>query len=72
MSKFDRFLVSAERDEVYPNSKGETFPYTTSDHIPILLNRNNLLSGPRLFKFENMWLKHLGFVEMVREWCSQF
>ena len=39
-----------------------------SDHFPVLLDCGQILGGKRLFRFENMWLKAEGFVDLVRGW----
>lgn len=72
MSKLDRFLVLAEWDNLFPFLKGEPLPRAVSDHVPILLNGKIQNSALRPFKFENMWMRHHGFKDLVENWWSQF
>ena len=39
-----------------------------SDHFLVLLDCGQILGGKRPFRFENMWLKAEGFVDLVRGW----
>ena len=43
-----------------------------SNHFPILLDCDGMIRGKRPFKFENMWLKADGFVDMVRAWWLSY
>ena len=47
-------------------------PKPISDHTPILLEVGGMSGGKRAFKFENMWLKDLDFVNKVRGWWSSY
>lgn len=67
-SKLDTLLVSLEWDGAFPVSKCEILTWSTSDPTPIFLNGKQLLTLPRLFKFENMWVMHSGFEGMIRDW----
>ncbi|RVW48874.1 LINE-1 retrotransposable element ORF2 protein [Vitis vinifera] len=42
-----------------------------SDHFPILLEGGGLRRGPSPFRFENMWLKVEGFLDLVRSWWRE-
>lgn len=53
-------------------SKGETLPRSSLDHVPIVLNGKKSKSYLRPFGFENMWLKHPGFLELIRGWWIHF
>ena len=39
-----------------------------SDHCPVMLDSDGLISGPSPFRFENMWLKFEGFKDLLRGW----
>lgn len=43
-------------------------PRPVLDHIPIVLCEKMSRRDPKPFKFENMWLKSLDFVEFIRGW----
>lgn len=70
LSKLDRFFLSSEWDELFPFSKHESLPRSTSDHVLILLNRKIPKFDPRPFKFENTWLRHPRFKDLVGSWWS--
>jgi len=42
------------------------------DHFPTLLDCGGLTRGSGSFKFENMWLKAEGFVELVIQWWDSY
>ena len=44
-------------------------PRPISNHFPLLLEGGGLRRGPSPFRFENMWLKVEGFLDLVRNWC---
>lgn len=46
-------------------------PNTASDHTPILLKVEDLVSEPKLFKFELMWLEIHGFKEKIKSWWQE-
>lgn len=52
---------------MYPDLIGKSMPQSSSDHISILLRGIEVAFDPKPFKFENMWLKDPGFVDLVRE-----
>ena len=43
-------------------------PRPISDHFPLLLEGGGLRRGPCPFRFENMWLKVEGFLDLIRNW----
>jgi hypothetical protein len=70
--RIDRFLVSPEWEVKYPGLSQKQLLRLCLDHFPILLDCDGMIRGKRPFKFENMWLKHNGFVERVRAWWSSY
>ena len=45
-----------------------TLPRLVSDHCPVMLDSEGIISGPSPFCFENMWLKFEGFKDLLRVW----
>uniref|UniRef100_A0A2N9FZT4 Reverse transcriptase domain-containing protein n=1 Tax=Fagus sylvatica TaxID=28930 RepID=A0A2N9FZT4_FAGSY len=70
MSRIDRFLISADWEDSYPDASQKLLPRPLLDHYPILLEVGSMLQGKISFRFENMWLKTEGFVERVQNWWS--
>ena len=69
-SRLDRFLISPSWEIQYPDSCQKRLTRLCSDHFPIMLDCRGIPGGRRPFRFENMWLKSEGFVELVRQWWS--
>nr|GFD20363.1 cytochrome P450 [Tanacetum cinerariifolium] len=56
LSKLDRFLVSSQVLDHWPNAHVITLPREFSDHSPILLHSETQDYGPVPFRFFNSWL----------------
>ncbi len=69
MSRIDRVLVSTDWEEHFPDVSKKLLPRPLSDHSPILVEAAR---GKSSFKFENMWLKSEGFVDMVKGWWAGY
>ena len=72
MSQIDRFFISADWEDRYPDASQKLLPRPLSDHYPILLEVGSMLQGKIPFRFENMWLKTEGFVERIQHWWSSY
>ena len=73
MTRLDRFLFSEEWDCPFGGSRQSILPRPTSDNFPILLEGGRSLSkGPSPFRFENMWIKGVGFKDLIRVWWQSF
>ena len=68
MSRLDRFLVSADWESQFSNVTQSTLSRPVSDHCPVMLDSDGIKSGPSPFRFENMWLKFVGFKDLLRDW----
>lgn len=65
MSKLDRFLVSQNFFDVWPNASVTTMVRIISDHNPIFLQDGDALNGPTPFRMFDYWLGLLDFKAVV-------
>ncbi|RVW13169.1 Transposon TX1 uncharacterized 149 kDa protein [Vitis vinifera] len=70
-ARLDRFLVSPSWLDKFSGVNQRRLPRPVSDHFPILLEGGGLRRGPSPFRFENMWLKVEGFLDLVRGWWRE-
>ncbi|KAF2301217.1 hypothetical protein GH714_020887 [Hevea brasiliensis] len=68
-AKLDRFLANDDWKRRFALSKAAVLDYSSSDHLPILLQVRIFLPrhSPRLFRFENTWGAESGCREIVEE-----
>ena len=71
-SRLDRLLLLADWEEKFPSVCQRSLSRLLLNHFPILLEGGNLHGGKKLFRFENMWLKGEGFLEMVSSWWESY
>ena len=67
-SRLDRFLISQDWLDHVEKVEQLKLPKPTSDHAPILFECGGLRRGPTPFRFENMWLKVEGFLDLMKRW----
>ena len=70
-SRLDRFLVSLEWEEQFPEALQIRLPRPFSDHFPLTLESSKLVRGTTPFRFENMCLKADGFSDLIRKWWEE-
>ena len=56
MSRLDRFLVSTDWLDIFPDCSQRAVARTISDHCPLVLETGLEDWGPPPFRFEIMWL----------------
>lgn len=72
LSHIDRIFCSTEFNEAFPLATAKALPRNPSDHVPILWESGIDQSKNRYrFKFENWWLQHSGFGEVVQNVWSK-
>ena len=70
-SRLDRFLISPEWRDRWPESVQFTLPRNFSNHCPILLRPKDVDWGPKPFRTLNCWLTDKSFKEVVQQcWDS--
>eukprot|EP00253_Pinus_taeda_P016062 PITA_16062 len=71
-SRLDRFLVSENLSLEGLTVYCDILPYGGSDHWPISLTAT-ILGTPRNkpFRFENFWLDHPDFIQLVEKWWQE-
>ncbi|GKC39023.1 cytochrome P450 [Tanacetum coccineum] len=67
MSKLDRFLISPNFFDHWPNASVTALEHIISDHCPIFLCDKSINFGPKPFKFFDAWLDHPEFPHLVRQ-----
>nr|GEU38332.1 putative RNA-directed DNA polymerase, eukaryota, reverse transcriptase zinc-binding domain protein [Tanacetum cinerariifolium] len=65
MSKIDRFLISENLMNTYPNISVVTLDRYLSNHRPILLRESMFYYGPTPFRFYHYWLEVNGFNDFI-------
>ncbi|MCI22282.1 transposon TX1 putative protein, partial [Trifolium medium] len=67
MSRLDRVLVSTEWLDSWGMCSLWVLPRDVSDHCPLVLKYGDNDWGPKPFRFNNHWLEHKDFKEVVKE-----
>ncbi|XXG85840.1 hypothetical protein AAC387_Pa11g0856 [Persea americana] len=71
MSRLDRFLVSSDWLETYPEVIQTALPKPVSNHCSIMLDSECERWGPSPFRFELMWLQEENFTKLVQKWWEE-
>ena len=70
-ARLDRFRVSPSWLDHFSGVLQRRLPRPLSNHFPVLLEGGGLRRGPSPFRFENMWLKVEGFIDLIRSWWRE-
>nr|XP_027088507.1 uncharacterized protein LOC113709854 [Coffea arabica] len=65
--RLDRALMNRDWAEGYDLSHVSHLSRGRSDHAPLVITANNGRKGKSSFKFLNVWQRHSGFMEVVRQ-----
>ncbi|XXG85714.1 hypothetical protein AAC387_Pa11g0748 [Persea americana] len=68
MSRLDRFLVSNDWVDMYPDVVLSTLPKPASDHCPIMFDSNCERWVPAPFLFELMWSEEKEILNLISDW----
>ena len=71
MSRLDRFLVSTNWLETYPEVIQVALPKPVPNHFPIMIDSECDGWGPSPFQFELMWLEEDQFPSMIQKWWEE-
>ena len=73
LERLGRVLVSEMWARIFEATRVTNLPRVSSDHGPVLVRCKLLSTTPTgsAFRFQNMWTRHEGFLELVREAWDQ-
>ncbi|XP_042059501.1 uncharacterized protein LOC121804012 [Salvia splendens] len=73
MERLDRILVNDAWPQVFEATRVTNLPRVSSDHGPVLARCRcpNRQPGGKAFRFQNMWIRHEGFLDTVRNTWNQ-
>lgn len=69
--KLDWVFTSKHWTTTFPNTTVRTLAKKTSDHSPCSISVGTAIPKSRIFRFENYWLKHQDFKQVVSEIWNQ-
>jgi exonuclease III len=65
LEQLDRFFTSLHWTSSYPSTLVTPQGKPTSDHIPCVITIQTQIPGSKVFRFENYWIAHPGFLQTV-------
>lgn len=69
-ARLDRYLISADWNDIFNNIKQTPLHRISSDHTPLSLKCGSCHQNKSYFKFENWWLQTGGFKERIKDWWT--
>jgi hypothetical protein len=71
LEQLDWFFTSVNWTLSYPNTEVTPLAKITSDHIPCKISIGTNIRHSNIFRFENFWVEHPGFIDTVSSsWSS--
>src|ERR1041385_638698 len=71
LEKLDWVFTSEHWTASFPNTSVRTLAKRTSDHAPFCISIGTTIPKARIFRFENFWLKHKDFKQVVSDIWNQ-
>jgi exonuclease III len=71
LTRIDRIFYTSEWKMLFPNCYLHSLPSLMSDHTPLLLQGELTRTCSPSFRFENFWVKMVGFKEAVQDAWSK-
>jgi hypothetical protein len=65
LEQLDWFFTSAEWISSFPNTI--VMPLANTDHVPCVINIDNVIPKASIFRFENFWVDQPGFMDCVKQ-----
>lgn len=65
LERLDWFFTSNSWTEKFPNTSVKILVMEVSDHWPCVIEISTNIPSSNLFRFENIWLEHENFIEVV-------
>ena len=69
-ARLDRYLISADWNDIFNNIKQSPLHRISSDHTPLSLKCGSCHQNMSYLKFENWWLQTEGFKERIKDWWT--
>jgi exonuclease III len=66
LERLDWFFTSCAWANSFPNTWASALSRDTSDHTPCLISAVTSVPKPHIFRFENFWLEHQQFFEVLQ------
>jgi exonuclease III len=67
LERLDWFFTSTSWTISYPNTYAYPLTMETSDHVPCAISVSTKIPKSFIFRFENYWLQHPGFISVVQQ-----
>jgi hypothetical protein len=67
LERLDWFFCSNAWMDSFPNSWATGLSRDTSDHTPCLISATTRVPKPHIFRFENFWLHHPDFLDILQQ-----